>query len=142
VFEMGRRLARDGGAGLVIDYGHAETDVGETLQAVNAHGFADPLSEPGEIDLTAHVDFQWVRKAAECMRARAWGPIPQGEFLRRLGIAERAALLKGEATAGQAADIDSALERLTADTGTGMGRLFKVVALSDPRLASLPGFET
>ncbi len=32
------------GAALIIDYGHTQSDVGETLQAVNEHAFADPLS--------------------------------------------------------------------------------------------------
>ncbi len=44
-------------AALFIDYGHATSRGGETLQAVKAHRPVDPLAEPGEADLTAHVDF-------------------------------------------------------------------------------------
>ena len=60
--ELGQRLTRDGGAALVIDYGHAQSAVGDTLQAVGRHAYADPLSAPGTIDLTAHVDFQALAK--------------------------------------------------------------------------------
>ena len=63
--ELGRRLARDGGAALVIDYGHAESAPGDTLQAVGRHVYADVLGAPGRVDLTAHVDFQALKRAVE-----------------------------------------------------------------------------
>ncbi len=84
--ELGRRVKHAEGAALVIDYGHAKSASGETLQAVGKHQYVDPLVSPGLVDLTAHVDFQALAEAAESMGARAYGPIDQGEFLRRLGI--------------------------------------------------------
>ena len=78
--ELGRRLADDGGAALVIDYGHAESAVGETLQAVGQHAYADPLTAPGDIDLTAHVDFQALARAVEAMGANGFGPIEQSRI--------------------------------------------------------------
>ncbi len=57
VGEIARRIAEEGGAALIVDYGHGETAAGETLQAVRGHAYADPLDAPGEADLTAHVDF-------------------------------------------------------------------------------------
>jgi NADH dehydrogenase [ubiquinone] 1 alpha subcomplex assembly factor 7 len=139
--ELAARLARSGGAALIIDYGHLESGIGDTLQAVIGHGFAGPLESPGEADLTAHVDFAALSRAAENAGARVHGPIGQGEFLRRLGIAERARMLKARATPTQAANIDAALARLTAPGATGMGELFKVVALADPKVGGLPAFE-
>ena len=85
---------RDGGAALVIDYGHAQSAVGDTLQAVGRHAYADPLSAPGTIDLTAHVDFQALASAVEAMGVNGYGPVTQSQFLRRLGIVTRAASLK------------------------------------------------
>jgi SAM-dependent MidA family methyltransferase len=140
-FEIGRRV-RDNGAALIIDYGHAESAIGDTLQAVGQHAFADPLEAPGSVDLTAHVDFQALGRAAESMGAAIYGPVEQSEFLLRLGIAERAESLKMRATPEQAAQIDAALTRLTHGSRTGMGQLFKVLALGDPKLGPLPGFET
>ena len=142
VRELARRVARWGGAALVIDYGHTETAVGETLQAVGGHGFVDLLEAPGEIDLTAHVDFRALARAAREQGAHVHGPLTQGEFLRRLGIAERAQKLKERATAKQAGEIDAALARLTAPGATGMGELFKAIGLADPGLGVLPGFDS
>jgi NADH dehydrogenase [ubiquinone] 1 alpha subcomplex assembly factor 7 len=139
--EIARRVAAHGGAALVIDYGHGESAVGETLQAVGRHGFADPLATPGEVDLTAHVDFAALARAARAAGARVHGPVSQGAFLRRLGIEARAAALRAKATAAQAADIDAALARLIG-SGGAMGESFKAMALADPKLAALPGFDS
>jgi NADH dehydrogenase [ubiquinone] 1 alpha subcomplex assembly factor 7 len=136
---LARRIARHGGAALIIDYGHAQTGYGDTLQAVRDHEFADPLDSPGEADLTTQVDFAALARTAQREGAQAHGPIAQGEFLRRLGIAARAERLKANATPQQAAGIDAALARLTADDQ--MGELFKVLAIADPKLGVLPGFE-
>lgn len=138
---LGRRVAKNGGAALVIDYGHAESDVGDTLQAVGRHAYADPLTSPGEIDLTAHVDFQALKRAVEAMGPAGYGPIDQGELLRRLGIETRAARLRERAQPGAAAQIDSALERLTGYGRSQMGGLFKAVAFAPKALGVPPAFD-
>jgi NADH dehydrogenase [ubiquinone] 1 alpha subcomplex assembly factor 7 len=139
--ELGRRV-RNGGAALIIDYGHAWYGLGETLQAVCGHSFTDPLRSPGQVDLTAHVDFQALAQSAESMGGQVHGPVSQRQWLRRLGIDQRAALLKAHASPGKAAEIDLALSRLTAAGPRGMGELFKVIAIADPKLHPVPGFET
>jgi NADH dehydrogenase [ubiquinone] 1 alpha subcomplex assembly factor 7 len=135
---LARRIAQHGGAALIIDYGHAQSGFGDTLQAVRAHRFADPLNAPGEADLTAQVDFNALATTATREGAATQGPISQGAFLRNAGIEQRAARLKTRATPQQAADIDAALARLTAPDQ--MGELFKVLAIADPKLGPLPGF--
>jgi NADH dehydrogenase [ubiquinone] 1 alpha subcomplex assembly factor 7 len=140
--EVARRVAQDGGAALVIDYGHIDSAPGETLQAVGRHGVADPLARPGEVDMTAHVDFAALARTAGAAGARVLGPLTQGAFLRCLGIQARAAALRANATAAQAADIDAALARLTGAGREAMGELFKAVAFADPRLGVLPGFDS
>jgi len=140
--ELGRRLVRFGGAALILDYGHLESAIGETLQAVGAHAYAEPLLAPGQVDLTAHVDFQALAQAAEGMGARVHGPVTQAALLRRLGIRQRAAALKAGAPPEYAGPIDAALARLTDESRTGMGRLIKAIAFSGPQLDTLPGFET
>jgi NADH dehydrogenase [ubiquinone] 1 alpha subcomplex assembly factor 7 len=140
VRELAQRVRRDGGAVLAIDYGHAQSGAGETLQAVGAHRFVDPLAAPGEHDLTTHVDFQALAGAARAAGARVQGPQPQGAFLKALGIAQRAERLKTRATAAQTHDIDAALARLTASGPDAMGDLFKAIAFADPKLGALPGF--
>jgi NADH dehydrogenase [ubiquinone] 1 alpha subcomplex assembly factor 7 len=137
--ELGRRVVRSNGAALVIDYGHLESATGDSLQAVGAHDFADPLAAPGQVDLTAHVDFQALAQAAESMGARAHGPLEQSVFLRRLGIGSRATALK-LAAPHKAEEIDAAHDRLTNEEATGMGTLFKAIGFSHPKLGPLPCF--
>lgn len=123
------RLKRQKGVALFLDYGHARSATGNTLQAVRAHRFENPFETPGESDLTAHVDFDNVGRIARAMMLHATKVVPQGLFLKTLGIEMRAEILKRKATPDQAAQIDSALARLTG-TGEGeMGDLFKVIAL-------------
>jgi SAM-dependent MidA family methyltransferase len=138
---LGRRVVEQGGAGLVIDYGHAERASGETLQAVGQHAFADPLKTPGELDLTAHVDFAALKQAVGTGGAATVGPIEQGEWLARMGIAARAERLKAQASPEAAQAIDAAVARLAGRGEGEMGRLFKVLGLAQPTLGPLPGFE-
>jgi NADH dehydrogenase [ubiquinone] 1 alpha subcomplex assembly factor 7 len=140
VLEVGRRVAH-GGAALIVDYGHVESALGDTFQAVRSHAFANPLIAPGQADITAHVDFQALATTAESVGAKALGPLQQAQFLRRIGIEHRAAVLKSQATREVAAEIDAARERLTARGPKGMGQLFKVLGLAHPALVTLPGFE-
>jgi NADH dehydrogenase [ubiquinone] 1 alpha subcomplex assembly factor 7 len=138
--ELGRRIAREPGAALIIDYGHVESATGETLQAVRDHLFAEPLSAPGEADLTAHVDFEALSRSVASMGADVFGPIEQAEFLDRLGIRARAQTLKANASRAQAHDIDSAMARLTGSGRTGMGSLFKAMAAVHRKVGIPPGF--
>jgi NADH dehydrogenase [ubiquinone] 1 alpha subcomplex assembly factor 7 len=135
---LARHIQSHGGAMLMIDYGYAEYDGKPTLQAVADHKFADVLATPGEADLTALVDFAVLRKAAQTQDVRILGPVGQGEFLQALGIDLRAEQLKLHATPKQAADITSALHRLT--DPAQMGTLFKVVAITSKSLSDIPGF--
>jgi NADH dehydrogenase [ubiquinone] 1 alpha subcomplex assembly factor 7 len=138
--DIGHRALR--GAALVIDYGHVESAPGDTLQAVRGHQYCEPLAAPGSADLTAHVDFAALARAAQCAGARVHGPIEQAMFLRELGIDARAAMLKRAATPVQVHEIDMAVARLTDAGKTGMGSLFKVIAFSHPGLNILPGFQS
>jgi NADH dehydrogenase [ubiquinone] 1 alpha subcomplex assembly factor 7 len=138
--ELGRRVRSDGAA-LVLDYGHIHYGMGDTLQAVAGHAYTDPLRTPGEADLTAHVDFEALAQSAESIGGRIHGPVLQRELLLRLGIDQRAAALKAGAPRDKALEIDMALSRLTATGALGMGELFKTLAITDPKLDSIPGFE-
>ncbi len=134
------RIMTDNGAALVIDYGYGRTDFGETLQAVKAHQFVDPLAEPGLADLTTHVDFSALARAAASTNARVHGPVEQGELLKELGVFQRAEMLKRNATPQQAAEVNSALARLTGDGEGEMGALFKAMAVTRRSLKETPGF--
>lgn len=135
--EIGARLAQSGGTALIVDYGHFGPAAGDTLQAVRGHAYADVLAQPGEADLTAHVDFSALCRVARQAGARAFGPVTQGEFLTALGLAVRAQRLKA-ARPDKEADIDTALARLT--DPAEMGHLFKVAAFTGPDAPPPPPF--
>lgn len=139
IMRIGRRLRDQGGAALIIDYGHARSDAGDTFQAIARHNFTDPLRNPGQADLTAHVDFQALALGAEDAGARLHGPLEQGEFLRRIGIETRAAALMSKATPQVSEDVEQALKRLTGTGRGAMGALFKVLGVSHPNIKTLPG---
>lgn len=127
---VAKRVVAHGGAALFIDYGHEAHAIGETLQAVKSHDYADVLKKPGEQDITAHVDFEQLAEAARAAGADVLGPVPQGAFLERLGLRQRADMLMMNATPEQVEEIDSAYQRLT--DAEQMGTLFKVMAVVPP----------
>jgi SAM-dependent MidA family methyltransferase len=131
------RIAKDGVAALVIDYGYAESGPGETLQAVRGHGYTDPFDRPGESDLTAHVDFAALARSARAAGAAVHGPMEQGAFLLALGLAERAEKLSAEADEATRQDINAAVARLAGREQMGM--LFKALAVT-PRGIVPPPF--
>jgi NADH dehydrogenase [ubiquinone] 1 alpha subcomplex assembly factor 7 len=135
---IGGRVARDGGWALIIDYGRDETGLGTSLQAVRDHMRVGILDDPGETDLSAHVDFGLIAAAARGAGAETFGPVGQGEFLLRIGIERRAASLKSRANAMQQQEIDAALARLIAPDQ--MGTLFRVLALGDGKSDPPAGF--
>ena len=124
-------------AALFIDYGPTEPAYGDTLQAVRRHAYVDPLGAPGSADLTAHVQFARLACKARAAGLTAAGPITQTEFLGALGIAERAARLMA-ANPTQAGSIEAGVQRLISPTG--MGELFKVMAVRSRTLPPLPPF--
>jgi NADH dehydrogenase [ubiquinone] 1 alpha subcomplex assembly factor 7 len=141
IMKIAARIRDQDGAALIIDYGHLRSDAGDTFQAIARHSFADPLKNPGQADVTAHVDFQALVRAVEDIGARVHGPVPQGDFLKRLGIETRAVTLMAKAGHEVSEDISGALKRLIGGGRGGMGSMFKVLAVSEPNLTSLAGFE-
>ncbi len=131
------RLARQGGAMLVIDYGYAGPAVGDTLQAVKAHRFADPFADPGEVDLTTHVDFTALADAARPAGAAVTAVATQGDWLQRLGIDARLQSLAAAAPT-RAAELQGQRDRLVA--ADAMGELFKVMAITAPGWPHSTGF--
>ena len=141
IMKIASRVRDQDGAALIIDYGHLRSDAGDTFQAIARHSFTDPLKNPGQADVTAHVDFQALARAAEDLGARVHGPVTQGDFLKRLGIETRAVTLMAKATPEVSEDISGALKRLTDSGRGGMGSMFKVLAISQPDLTRARGLE-
>jgi SAM-dependent MidA family methyltransferase len=131
-------LAAKGGVAFFVDYGHSKTSPGDTLQAVRRHGFSPVLANPGEQDLTSHVDFEAVDRCARAAGAAVTELKAQGEWLNALGIGQRAAAL-ATANPERSEELASAVQRLTG--ADEMGELFKVIAIHSPDWPTPPGFE-
>jgi SAM-dependent MidA family methyltransferase len=136
--EISARIASAGGAGLFIDYGHLESGFADTLQAMKAHAYDDVFANPGEADLTSHVDFAVLAQCAKT-HGLAASMTTQGDFLLRMGLAERAGTLGRDAGQDAQTRLRGEVERLASTDA--MGTLFKVLAISTPGI-QLAGFET
>lgn len=132
---LARRLAAQGGAMLAVDYGYEGPALGDTLQAVRGHGFANPFETPGDNDLSAHVDFTTLAAAAQANGAIAWGPVTQRDLLGQLGIDARAAAL-----ARAAPDKSEAILADRARLMGEMGTLFKALAVTRSDWPTPAGF--
>ena len=135
-------MVRFGGAALIIDYGHPESAIGETLQAVGGHDFADPLRRRAwSISPRMWTFRRWRR------RPKAWARACTGRC-RKANCCAASASSSGRRRSRRAprrtmpTTIDAALARLTDENRTGMGGLIKAIAVSDPKLDTLPGFDT
>jgi SAM-dependent MidA family methyltransferase len=132
------RIAAQGGAALVIDYGPADSAPGDSFQALRDGRPADPLTDPGTADLTAHVDFRAIAAAAREAGAATHGPVPQGKFLAELGLFQRTGALARTQPPARASALLEAARRLAEPDA--MGRLFKALCVCHPALPSPPGF--
>jgi NADH dehydrogenase [ubiquinone] 1 alpha subcomplex assembly factor 7 len=133
--DIAQRIARYGGAALIIDYGHEHSRCGETLQAVRQHQHSPVLERLGEGDLSAHVDFQALGEAAQKAGTDRFALLTQAALLNTLGLPARYAALAKAATTAQKPALDSAVERLTDTTHpTAMGQLFKALCVTQPNL--------
>jgi len=131
------RIADHGGAALVFDYGDWRS-LGDTLQAIQDHAPTDPLAAPGQADLTAHVDFEALLNA--CTAATTSRVTPQGVFLERLGITQRAQTL-ANSLSGDALEAHIAAHRRLTHPEE-MGNLFKTFGIVPKDAAMISGLET
>ncbi len=136
---LARRLAAQGGAALLIDYGYSGPALGDTLQALKHGQFADALQTLGEADISAHVDFAAVARAAT-PHARVYGPQAQGLFLEALGLSARSEALKALASTERRAEIEAARVRLSSPAA--MGRLFQALSIVGADWPAPAGFPT
>ncbi|MBL8790631.1 MAG: SAM-dependent methyltransferase [Rhizobiales bacterium] len=131
--EMADQVTRLGGAALVIDYGHARTALGDTLQAMYRHSHVAVTDRPGEADITSHVDFEALGRACLVENAVVAGLMTQGDFLNAMGLEARTEVLARSVTGDTRTQLVAASERLAHHDQ--MGHLFKVMAVTSAGLA-------
>ncbi|CAB4028294.1 Hypothetical predicted protein [Paramuricea clavata] len=119
---MAENIENHGGCSLIVDYGDVKCDR-HTLRAFKNHQLANPLSEPGNSDLTSNVDFSHLEKVFTQHRVATFGPVTQRHFLTAMGIDVRKQVLLKKASAEQAKNIESSYRMLT--HSSEMGNCFK-----------------
>ncbi len=134
--EIAIRIGQTGGAALIVDYGDWHPS-GTSFQAVRTHKMVDPLSCPGETDLTAHVDFAALARAAQGLSHTAL--TSQGTLLERLGITARARSLAAKLDGATLETHIAAHRRLTHPDE--MGTLFKAIGFYPQGGTPPPGFD-
>ena len=136
--ELAQRLANQGGAAIIFDYGHSELRAGTTLQALKSHQKVDPFDHPGDADITAHVDFELLLNTARQHGADVMGVQMQGEWLRQMGIDTRTEALQRR-NPGEHDKIKRQRDRLV--ESSQMGSLFKVLGICGRRWPYGVGFD-
>ncbi|MET3589815.1 SAM-dependent MidA family methyltransferase [Bartonella silvatica] len=135
--QISNRLIQVKGSALIIDYGASDLAFGDTLQALSKHEFRDIFEAPGQHDLTSHVGFFFLKNIAlehGCFAET----LEQGDFLIKMGILERAGQLGTGKSATVQNKIRQDIERLVGPDQ--MGKLFKVLHISDKDIPLLPQF--
>ncbi|XP_076042623.1 protein arginine methyltransferase NDUFAF7, mitochondrial [Oratosquilla oratoria] len=122
--ELAVRMEEFGGAALIIDYGHSG-DKTDTFRGFKNHQLHDPLCEPGSADLTADVDFSYLKQQVED-KLTTYGPVPQGFFLKNMGIELRLTQLLKNCPYDQQKNLISSYNMLV--DADKMGQRFKVMA--------------
>ncbi|CAB0020379.1 unnamed protein product [Nesidiocoris tenuis] len=128
---LAQRLEEFGGFALIADYGHSG-DKGDTFRAFKKHQLHDPLCEPGTADLTADVDFSYLKKAVGD-KLISFGPVTQHEFLKRLHIDVRLKKLLASSTKEQQDELLSGYKMIMDEKG--MGTAFKFMCFFPSVLA-------
>ncbi len=141
---LSKLLHKSMGYLLAIDYGYdyeptERESYSSSMQAIKNHRFHPIFNDVGQADLTAHVDFYALKKAATINNVQVAGSITQGEFLKKLGIQIRAKSLRDNATLAQQEEIDSGCSRLI--DNKQMGKLFKAITVFSRGLVKPIGFE-
>ncbi|MEM8539777.1 MAG: class I SAM-dependent methyltransferase [Pseudomonadota bacterium] len=128
--QIAEHINQHGGAALLIDYGHGKSDLGDTLQAVRDHVYEDVFANPGDADLTSHVDFEALNIAAKMGKAQTHQIVSQADFLLAMGLVERAGALGSDKDSRGRDEITAAVHRLAGNAEDQMGDLFKVMCIT------------
>ncbi len=132
------RIYKYSGAALIIDYGYdiktlerSRNQYNSTLQAIKNHQYWPIIDTLGEADLTAHVDFDALKKASRERGINDFRNFVQRNFLLSYGIGVRLSELKKSLVQDEYDILDRQVLRLISKDA--MGELFKVLEVSNAK---------
>jgi len=122
---ISKKINKFGGGLLTFDYGYATKKSGYTLQSLKTHKYTKVLKFPGNADITSHINFNLFQKILKRNNLKVKKISTQSEFLKKIGILERANILSQKMTFKEKANMFYRLKRLL--NYKEMGDLFKVM---------------
>ena len=135
---ISKKISNKKGALLIIDYGYLEDSMKDTLMAIKKHKISDPLKEFGNSDITYKLNFRLLKKITNILKLKCQGITTQGNFLKNLGIQQRAEIISKNLPFSKKAEIYYRLKRLI--DKNQMGDLFKVMLITNKKINFKTGF--
>tara|TARA_B100001250_G_scaffold384011_1_gene378422 strand:- start:334 stop:1398 length:1065 start_codon:yes stop_codon:yes gene_type:complete len=123
--DISKKINKFDGGLLVFDYGYKIKKNQDTIQSVAKHRYLDLFSNPGHSDITSHINFRLFQKILKKNKLNVKKITNQNEFLKKMGILERANILSKKMTFKEKANMFYRLKRLL--DPKEMGYLFKVI---------------
>ena len=123
--DIAKKINKFDGGLLTFDYGSTSKKNQNTLQSVKKHRYTDLFLDPSHSDITSHINFKLFHKILKKNHLNVKKIITQNEFLKKIGILERANILSKKMTFKEKANMFYRLKRLL--DYREMGGLFKVI---------------
>jgi len=123
--KINKKISKLNGCILMIDYGYLKPNNQNTLQSVMKHKKNRLLSNLGKADITAHVNFALLSEFFKKDGLKVKNVITQKQFLKRMGILERAQIISNKMKFREQSSLYLRLKRLLGSNY--MGDLFKVI---------------
>jgi len=123
--EIAKKIKKFNGGLLTFDYGYTVNKNQSTLQSIKRHKYLDLSSKPGNSDITSLINFKLFNEILNKNNLKVKKITNQNEFLKKIGILQRADILSKKMTFKEKANMFYRLKRLL--DIKEMGSLFKVM---------------
>ena len=134
-----KKIKRNGGGILIIDYGYTNKEIKNTLQAVSKHVYSNVLDNFRNSDITYNLNFNLIDQIIKKLGSLCSITTTQRQFLTKLGILHRAEILSKNIPFSKKADIHYRVKRLI--DKDQMGTLFKAMLITNKKNKFKLGFE-
>ncbi len=135
---ISKKINSNNGGILIIDYGHLNNNMKNTLKSIFKHKFNDVLKNFGQSDITYNLSFKLLEKIVKKFNLKVNGITNQKNFLTNLGILKRAEIISKNLLFLKKADIYFRIKRLIDQNS--MGELFKVMLATKKNIKFKVGF--
>ena len=133
------KIQREEGGILIIDYGYLNSEMHDTLQAINNHKYSNVLENIGNSDITYNISFNLFQKLIKQFHNLNSVVTNQKKFLTSMGILQRAEIISKNIPFSKKTDLFYRIRRLI--DKNQMGELFKVMLIKNIKNRFKTGFQ-